>query len=86
MIIVCLTIVLPNGCSQNLKSHVSSNLYLGISVIFEGNREDFFSDLMSWARECGASTDGFTVANFGTEGYGLQSTKDIKVSSALVTL
>uniref|UniRef100_A0A8C6UW68 protein-histidine N-methyltransferase n=1 Tax=Neogobius melanostomus TaxID=47308 RepID=A0A8C6UW68_9GOBI len=50
----------------------------GVSIIFEGSREDHFSDLLAWAQECGASTDGFTVANFGTEGYGLQATKDIK--------
>ncbi|KAJ0063319.1 hypothetical protein NL108_016297, partial [Boleophthalmus pectinirostris] len=50
----------------------------GISIIFEGSREDHFSDLLSWAQDCGASTDGFTVADFGAEGYGLQATKDIK--------
>ncbi|KAJ0009239.1 hypothetical protein NQD34_016654 [Periophthalmus magnuspinnatus] len=50
----------------------------GISVIFEGSREDYFSDLLSWAQDCGASTDGFTVGDFGTEGYGLQATKGIK--------
>lgn len=50
-----------------------------MSIVFEGNREDYFPDLMSWAQENGASCDGFTVANFGTEGYGLRATKDIKV-------
>lgn len=50
----------------------------GISIIFEGNRDNYFSDLLAWAQECGASNDGFTVANFGDEGYGLQATKDIK--------
>ncbi|XP_047467322.1 actin-histidine N-methyltransferase [Mugil cephalus] len=50
----------------------------GMSIVFEGNREDYFQDLMSWAQENGASRDGFTVANFGTEGYGLRATKDIK--------
>uniref|UniRef100_A0A8D3EDC1 protein-histidine N-methyltransferase n=1 Tax=Scophthalmus maximus TaxID=52904 RepID=A0A8D3EDC1_SCOMX len=50
----------------------------GISVVFEGSREDHFADLMSWAEENGASCDGFTVANFGTEGYGLRATMDIK--------
>lgn len=52
----------------------------GMSVLFEGSREDYFSGLMSWAQENGASCDGFTVGNFGTEGYGLQATRDIKVS------
>ncbi|XP_072314254.1 actin-histidine N-methyltransferase-like [Eucyclogobius newberryi] len=51
----------------------------GLSIIFDGSREDHFADLLSWARDCGASTDGFTVADFGAEGFGLQATKDIKV-------
>jgi len=55
----------------------------GLSTLFEGNREDHFADLMSWAQENGASCDGFTVANFGTEGYGLRATRDIKVELAL---
>ncbi|XP_029973162.1 actin-histidine N-methyltransferase [Salarias fasciatus] len=50
----------------------------GMSVMFEGHREDYFSDLMSWAQENGAACDGFTVDNFGTEGYGLRATRDIK--------
>uniref|UniRef100_A0A672YEX4 protein-histidine N-methyltransferase n=1 Tax=Sphaeramia orbicularis TaxID=375764 RepID=A0A672YEX4_9TELE len=50
----------------------------GMSIVFEGSREDYFSDLMAWAQENGASCDGFTVADFGAEGYGLQATRDIK--------
>lgn len=50
--------------------------------MFEGSREDYFTDLMSWAEENNASCDGFMVTNFGTEGYGLRATRDIKVSSA----
>ncbi|XP_028422149.1 LOW QUALITY PROTEIN: actin-histidine N-methyltransferase [Perca flavescens] len=50
----------------------------GMSVVFEGSREDYFPDLMSWAQENGASCDSFTVANFGTEGFGLRATRDIK--------
>lgn len=50
-----------------------------MSTVFDGSREDFFSDLMSWAQENGASCDGFTVANFDSEGYGLRATRDIKV-------
>ncbi|XP_035024945.1 actin-histidine N-methyltransferase isoform X1 [Hippoglossus stenolepis] len=50
----------------------------GLSVVFEGSREDYFPELMSWAEENGASCDGFTVTNFGTEGYGLRATMDIK--------
>ncbi|KAF6732730.1 Histone-lysine N-methyltransferase setd3 [Oryzias melastigma] len=50
----------------------------GLTTVFEGSREDSFPDLMSWAQENGASCDGFTVTNFGTEGYGLRATRDIK--------
>nr|XP_046269911.1 actin-histidine N-methyltransferase isoform X2 [Scatophagus argus] len=50
----------------------------GMSVVFEGSREDYFPDLMSWAQENGASCDSFTVTNFGSEGYGLQATREIK--------
>ncbi|KAL3048740.1 hypothetical protein OYC64_008253 [Pagothenia borchgrevinki] len=50
----------------------------GMSILFDGSRDDYFPDLMSWAQESGASCDGFTVANFGTEGYGLRATRDIK--------
>lgn len=54
----------------------------GLSIVFEGSREDYFTDLMSWAEENNASCDGFMVTNFGTEGYGLRATRDVKVSSA----
>ncbi|XP_028994828.1 actin-histidine N-methyltransferase [Betta splendens] len=50
----------------------------GMSVVFEGSRDDYFPDLMSWAQKNGALCDGFTVANFGSEGYGLRATRDIK--------
>uniref|UniRef100_UPI0037E8F856 actin-histidine N-methyltransferase n=1 Tax=Semicossyphus pulcher TaxID=241346 RepID=UPI0037E8F856 len=50
----------------------------GLSVVFEGSREDQFSELMSWAQENGASCDGFSVSDFGSEGYGLKATRDIK--------
>ncbi|XP_068607984.1 actin-histidine N-methyltransferase [Brachionichthys hirsutus] len=50
----------------------------GMSAVFEGSREDSFPDLMSWAQENGASCDCFTVTNFGTEGFGLRATRDIK--------
>lgn len=50
----------------------------GMSLVFEGSREDYFPDLISWAQENGASCDSFIVTNFGIEGYGLQATRDIK--------
>lgn len=49
--------------------------------MFEGHRDDFFPDLISWAEEHGASCEGFAVTSFGAEGYGLRATRDIKVSS-----
>lgn len=51
----------------------------GVSVGFEGSREDYFPELMAWAAECGASCEGFEIASFGDEGYGLRATRDIKV-------
>lgn len=56
-------------------------MFSGMSVVFEGSREDFFPDLMSWAQENGASCEGFTISSFGKEGYGLRATRDIKVRS-----
>uniref|UniRef100_A0A672SNS4 protein-histidine N-methyltransferase n=1 Tax=Sinocyclocheilus grahami TaxID=75366 RepID=A0A672SNS4_SINGR len=50
----------------------------GMSVSFEGTREEFFSELMAWAAECGASCDGFEISNFADEGHGLKATRDIK--------
>uniref|UniRef100_A0A674F5L3 protein-histidine N-methyltransferase n=1 Tax=Salmo trutta TaxID=8032 RepID=A0A674F5L3_SALTR len=50
----------------------------GISVIFEGSREEFFPELMAWAQESGASCEGFEISNFAGEGFGLRATKDIK--------
>ncbi len=50
-----------------------------MSVLFEGTREDFFSELMAWAAECVASCDCFEISNFADEGYGLKAARDIKV-------
>uniref|UniRef100_A0A4W4HEE6 protein-histidine N-methyltransferase n=1 Tax=Electrophorus electricus TaxID=8005 RepID=A0A4W4HEE6_ELEEL len=50
----------------------------GVSVAFEGSREEHFPELMAWAAECGASCSGFEIAKFGGEGYGLRATRDIK--------
>nr|ACI66045.1 SET domain-containing protein 3 [Salmo salar] len=50
----------------------------GISVIFEGSREEFFPELMAWAQENGASCEGVEIAHFAGEGFGLRATKDIK--------
>ncbi|MEQ2184353.1 Histone-lysine N-methyltransferase setd3 [Goodea atripinnis] len=61
-----------------IRKEAAAVTFTGLSTVFEGNREDYFPDLMSWAQENGASCNGFTVANFGTEGYGLRATRDIK--------
>uniref|UniRef100_A0A8C5QDX6 protein-histidine N-methyltransferase n=1 Tax=Leptobrachium leishanense TaxID=445787 RepID=A0A8C5QDX6_9ANUR len=50
----------------------------GLSVLFDGKREDYFSELTAWARENGASTDCFDLAEFPDEGFGLKATHDIK--------
>lgn len=48
-------------------------------MVFEGSREEHFPQLLSWAQQNGASCEGFTVGNFGKEGFGLQAARDIKV-------
>ncbi|KAK1793159.1 hypothetical protein P4O66_011561 [Electrophorus voltai] len=57
---------------------LSRCLSAGVSVAFEGSREEHFPELMAWAAECGASCSGFEIAKFGGEGYGLRATRDIK--------
>lgn len=50
----------------------------GLSVVFDGTREDYFPDLMAWAKENNASSEGFEITYFPQEGYGLKATRDIK--------
>ncbi|XP_069493834.1 actin-histidine N-methyltransferase [Ambystoma mexicanum] len=50
----------------------------GLSVVFDGKREDYFPDLMKWARSNGASTEGFDLVEFPEEGCGLKATREIK--------
>lgn len=59
---------------------------IGLSVTFDGKREDYFPDLMKWASENGASVEGFEMVNFKEEGFGLRATRDIKVSLLSVGL
>jgi hypothetical protein len=59
---------------------------IGLSVTFDGKREEYFPDLMKWASENGASVDGFEMVNFKEEGFGLRATRDIKVSLKTVGL
>lgn len=51
-----------------------------MSVVFDGKRDDYFPELIKWATENGASTEGFEIANFEEEGFGLKATREIKVS------
>lgn len=55
-------------------------MYIGLSVVFDGKRDDYFPELIKWATENGASTEGFEIANFEEEGFGLKATREIKVS------
>ncbi|KAJ8290276.1 hypothetical protein GJAV_G00010820 [Gymnothorax javanicus] len=50
----------------------------GLSVMFDGTREDFFPELMGWAAKNGASVEGFEICDFAEEGYGLKASRDIK--------
>lgn len=50
----------------------------GMSVVFEGSREDHFPELMAWAQDSGASCEGFEIGDFGEEGFGLRATREIK--------
>ncbi|XP_061698749.1 actin-histidine N-methyltransferase isoform X1 [Syngnathoides biaculeatus] len=58
----------------------------GMSVVFEGCRQSQFQDLVSWATANGASCDGIRIANFGTEGYGLQASRDIKAEELFLCI
>lgn len=70
--------------NNNLYFCLQLNVNTGLSIIFDGKREDYFSELIKWAGENGAFTDGFEVANFEEEGFGLKATRDIKVSKRLL--
>uniref|UniRef100_A0A8B9BBE2 protein-histidine N-methyltransferase n=2 Tax=Anser TaxID=8842 RepID=A0A8B9BBE2_9AVES len=50
----------------------------GLSIVFDGKRDDYFPELIKWATENGASTEGFEIANFEEEGFGLKATREIK--------
>ncbi|KAG8449133.1 hypothetical protein GDO86_015982 [Hymenochirus boettgeri] len=50
----------------------------GLSVVFDGKREDYFFELIEWSRTNGASCEGFELAEFPEEGFGLKATREIK--------
>uniref|UniRef100_A0A8D1CRV7 protein-histidine N-methyltransferase n=1 Tax=Sus scrofa TaxID=9823 RepID=A0A8D1CRV7_PIG len=56
----------------------------GLSVTFDGKREDYFPDLMKWASDNGASVEGFEMVNFKEEGFGLRATRDIKAEELFI--
>lgn len=58
-------------------------IHAGLSVTYEGNREDYFPELLKWASDNGASAEGFEMVNFKDEGFGLRATRDIKVSTGV---
>ncbi|XP_042669445.1 actin-histidine N-methyltransferase isoform X2 [Centrocercus urophasianus] len=58
---------------SNVHFHIHS-----LSVVFDGKRDDYFPELIKWATENGASTEGFEIANFEEEGFGLKATREIK--------
>ncbi|CAB1335480.1 unnamed protein product [Coregonus sp. 'balchen'] len=49
-----------------------------VEKIRKKQKEEFFPELMAWAQESGASCEGFEIADFAGEGFGLRATKDIK--------
>ncbi|XP_077587543.1 actin-histidine N-methyltransferase isoform X1 [Stigmatopora nigra] len=58
----------------------------GVSIIFEGCRHSHFQELLSWAKVSGATCDGFRIADFGKEGYGLQATRDINADELFLCI
>lgn len=63
---------------RGLVERIRKKQKVGLSVVFDGNREDYFPELIEWARTNGASTEGFELAEFQNEGFGLKATKEIK--------
>ncbi|XP_063804534.1 actin-histidine N-methyltransferase [Pseudophryne corroboree] len=63
---------------RTLVERIRKKQKVGLSIVFDGKREDYFSELIEWANENGASTEGFELSEFPGEGFGLKATKDIK--------
>ncbi|XP_056402055.1 actin-histidine N-methyltransferase [Hyla sarda] len=63
---------------RGLVERIRKKQKAGLSVVFDGKREDYFPELMQWALENGASTEGFELAEFPNEGFGLKATREIK--------
>ncbi|KAM4014610.1 actin-histidine N-methyltransferase [Anomaloglossus baeobatrachus] len=63
---------------RGLVERIRKKQKAGLSVIFDGKREDYFPELIQWAKENGASTEGFELTDFPNEGFGLKATREIK--------
>ncbi|XP_069591523.1 actin-histidine N-methyltransferase [Ranitomeya imitator] len=63
---------------RGLVERIRKKQKAGLSVVFDGKREDYFPELIQWAKENGASTEGFVLTEFPNEGFGLKATQDIK--------
>nr|DBA14522.1 TPA: hypothetical protein GDO54_005477 [Pyxicephalus adspersus] len=63
---------------RTLVERIRKKQKVGLSILFDGKREDYFPELIEWARTNGASTEGFELAEFPNEGFGLKATREIK--------
>lgn len=63
---------------RGLVERIRKKQKAGLSVVFDGKREDYFPELIQWASENGASTEGFELVEFPSEGFGLKATREIK--------
>ncbi|XP_040188537.1 actin-histidine N-methyltransferase [Rana temporaria] len=63
---------------RSLVERIRKKQKVGLSIVFDGNREDYFHELVEWARTNEASTEGFELVEFPNEGFGLKATREIK--------
>lgn len=63
---------------RSLVERIRKKQKVGLSIVFDGNREDYFPELLEWARTNEASTEGFELVEFPNEGFGLKATREIK--------
>ncbi|XP_073466927.1 actin-histidine N-methyltransferase [Aquarana catesbeiana] len=63
---------------RSLVERIRKKQKVGLSIVFDGNREDYFTELIEWARTNEASTEGFELVEFPNEGFGLKATREIK--------
>ncbi|KAM5129055.1 actin-histidine N-methyltransferase isoform 1-T3 [Mantella aurantiaca] len=63
---------------RGLVERIRKKQKVGLSVVFDGKREDYFPELIDWAKTNGASTEGFELVEFPNEGFGLKATREIK--------